>query len=102
MNGKLLSLKRSNGHGYINVTLNKGCKSKRGKNYYIHILVAENFIPNIENKSEVNHKDGNKKNNSIDNLEWVTRKENMEHAFENGLNKWLIYKEYESPKGSKC
>ena len=51
-----------------------------------HRLVAENFIPNPENKREVNHIDGNTKNNSIDNLEWVTSQENQIHAVKNGLH----------------
>jgi len=70
--------------GYPCVSLHKG---KQKKNIYVHRLLAEHFIPNPENKLQVNHIDGNKQNNSLDNLEWVTPSENIQHAFKTGLNK---------------
>ena len=58
-----------------------------GKKLYpmVHRLVAKAFIPNPQNLREVNHKDGNKLNNSLDNLEWVTTRENQLHARDMGL-----------------
>ncbi len=59
-------------------------KNKR-KICKVHRLVALAFIPNPDNKPQVNHKDGNKTNNHINNLEWVTHQENVQHAWDTGL-----------------
>ena len=68
--------------GYFQVCLSKECKLKYAS---IHRLVAEAFIDNPENLPVVNHKDGNKLNNRVDNLEWCTYQYNHWHARENGL-----------------
>lgn len=68
--------------GYLTVWL---CKDSIQKNYKAHRLVALAFIPNPENKATVNHIDGNKQNNCVENLEWATHSENINHANRTGL-----------------
>lgn len=70
-------------NGYLRVSVSDS-EGKR-KSYYVHRLVAMLFIPKPEGKDFINHIDGNKQNNSSDNLEWVTRSENERHAWRIGL-----------------
>ena len=83
--GKVISVKTNkvlspeiNSKGYLRVDLYDSTGKK--KHYKVHRLVAEAFIPNPENKPQINHIDGNTQNNSITNLEWCTSSENMNHA----------------------
>ena len=80
-NNRLLNVKpKYTGYVDIELNVNKVVYYKR-----VHRLVAENFIPNPNNKPFVNHKDGNKQNNNVENLEWVTASENQLHAIRTGL-----------------
>lgn len=73
--------------GYLSVRIRKQTGDYEKPALNIHRLVAKTFIPNPENKPQVNHIDGNKLNNKMDNLEWCTRKENSKHAMKLGLFK---------------
>lgn len=71
-----------NVYGYCHTTISN--KNKR-KLVYSHIEVGKKFLPNVDNKPTINHKDGNKKNNCVDNLEWATYSEQLYHAYNNNL-----------------
>ena len=83
--GYVLSMKKQepviltpwNARGYEYIQI---CEHGKRKAVLVHRLVAEAYIPNPHNKAEVNHKDKDRKHNHVDNLEWVTRKENMCHC----------------------
>ena len=81
--GEVLSLRsnkilkpNNNGIGYF---ISQLCKNGERKNYLIHILVAEHFLDNPNNLPEVNHKDEDKSNNFVNNLEWCKHKYNMNY-----------------------
>lgn len=81
--GRILKPQRTPA-GYLHVTL---CDSDGHHQLKVHRLVAKTFLDNPENYPQVNHRDGDKSNNRVDNLEWCTQSENMKHAYETGLQK---------------
>lgn len=95
--GRILKTWLDGKKNYSLVTLSNG----KRKNHLVHRLVAEAFIINPENKTEVNHIDGNKQNNCVENLEWVTSKENKKHAYDNGLYNTESFRKRKSLPNSK-
>ena len=89
---KKLVKQRINKFGYNTIKL---CKNSKLYYFMIHRLVAETFIPNPNNLPQVNHIDGNKQNNCVDNLEWCTQSYNMKHAYKLGLEKPKCKKVYQ-------
>lgn len=75
--------KKDNGKGYHYVTLHKFSSKKDKKNILVHRLVAIAFLQNPHNYKFINHIDGNKHNNEVNNLEWCSREDNMQHAYRN-------------------
>lgn len=80
--GRVLKLREYQGYYYVCLSSKNSKKMCR-----VHILVAKAFIPNSEQKRTVNHINGNKLDNRVENLEWLSVKENLMHAWRNGLNK---------------
>lgn len=74
---------RVSNKGYLRIAL---CEKGR-IDYSVHRLVLSTFRPNIENLPQINHVDGNKLNNHVDNLEWCDQSHNIQHSYDTGLNK---------------
>lgn len=79
---KILKFRKTGWGNYWVIHL---CKNGIAKNNFVHRLVAKTFIPNVENKPQINHIDGNQENCKAINLEWVTAQENSQHAHDIGL-----------------
>lgn len=86
---KIYLIQNDDGHGYLKVTLWVDGEQTSEK---VHRLVALAFLPRLLSQVEVNHKDGNKQNNNVSNLEWLSHSDNMKHAWITGLMQ----------KGSEC
>lgn len=98
MTGRFLRPGVSNA-GYETVVL---CVAQKRETLTIHRLVACAFLGTPESKMDVNHIDGNKRNNRLDNLEWVSRSENIAHAFRTGLSKTNLPKPKKGDEHFNC
>ena len=78
--GGILKQRTKNGYCIIDLT-----KNMKKTTHLVHRIIAKTFIPNPQNKTEINHKNGIKTDNNINNLEWCTPSENKKHAWDNGL-----------------
>lgn len=92
--GRVISMKRDcrvlktqiDKKGYCRLTTTH---NRKHETFKVHRLVAKTFIPNPKNLATVNHKDGNKNNNHVDNLEWMSNTDNMRHAYRTGIREEL-------------
>jgi len=96
---KKITTQRISNNGYKMITVFKKGTAKRTKHFKIHRLVAEAFIPNPDEKPEVDHRDGNRFNNCVQNLRWATRSENqgnkhrpngIRNVYMTGSGKWVV------------
>lgn len=83
--GKILKLHRNKQTGYLGVAVKPDGRTGKTILIRLHRELANAFIPNLDNLPQVNHKDGNKINNKLDNLEWCTNQYNCQHAHDNNL-----------------
>lgn len=90
-NQPLKGIKVQNGYLHVSLHMEDGRRTQ----VCIHRLVAEHFLPNPYHFDQVNHKDGNKENNHVDNLEWCNQSQNVQHALKNGLCKGRTFTSYE-------
>jgi hypothetical protein len=82
--GDMIMKQKKTPHGYMYMKLYKDGKAK---DVFVHRLIAWTFLPPVEGKNYIDHLDGNKTNNCVDNLEWVTIAENNQRAYDKGLKR---------------